>query len=184
VPHDRIDYHCRMTIGTVSRSMNFAKRIAILCMLACLLSVSAPALAQTTPLPEAKPFQPMETPGAPANLVTPPATSLITPSLLTPPTGVLNPPAGFSGGKVVMKQSVWQDYLRYLREDVSVGYGFFMITFDGSASDVKQCLNYTCQISTLDQATAVKECQARRNNRRCFVFAEGRHIKYGYQVVP
>jgi hypothetical protein len=84
----------------------------------------------------------------------------------------------------VMKQAVWQDYLRYLHEDVSLGYGFFMITIDGQASDSRQCTNYACQISPLEQGNAMTDCQSKRNNRRCIVFAEGRDIKYAYQVVP
>ena len=85
---------------------------------------------------------------------------------------------------MVMRQAVWKDYLRYLHEDVSTGFGLFMITVDGQASDVKQCTDYACQISPLSQSTAMTDCQGKRNNRRCIVFAEGRSIKYAYQVVP
>jgi hypothetical protein len=142
-----------------------------------------PAAQAQTKEPE-KPgdFKAMDTPGAPgapARLATPPAASL-----LTPATGVVNPQPGFSGSRMVMTQAVWRDYVRYLQNDVAVGYGFFMITVDGAASDVMQCKNYACQISPVTQSTALSACQAKLRNRRCVVFAEGRNIKYGYQVVP
>jgi len=126
----------------------------------------------------------METPGDPAELTTPPAGSLITPSLITPATGPVAPRPGFNGAKIVMKQTVWQDYLKYLHEEASLGYGLFMITVDGASSDVKDCATYACQISPLTRDTALSDCQMRRNNRRCIVFAEGRDIKYAYQVLP
>jgi len=158
----------------------------MLCAAALLfVALSGPnALAQDPPPPASHPFKPLDTPGAPANLTTPPSSSLITPSLLTPSTGPVTPPAGFTGGRMVMRQSVWQDYLRYLHDDVSLGYGFFMITVDGQASDSRQCTNYACQISPIEQDSAKADCQSKRNNRRCIVFAEGRDIKYAYLVVP
>jgi len=121
----------------------------------------------------------MQNPSDPAKLITPPSASLITPS-----TGPVNPPAGFTGSKMVMNQAVWQAYIQYVRNDVAMGFGFFMITVDGKASDVKKCNNYACQISPLIQETALSDCRTNRGNRRCIVFAEGRNIKYGYQVVP
>jgi hypothetical protein len=137
------------------------------------------ALAQGTEPEKPADFKAMETPGQPAPLTTAPGASLI-----TPPTGPANPPAGFTGSKMVMTQRVWQDYVKYLRNDVAIGYGLFMITVDGQASDVKQCRNYACQISPVTRAAALDECQAKLNKRRCVVFAEGRDIKYAYQVVP
>jgi hypothetical protein len=179
-----------MKRGTDQRSRNGDRRIAIARVLVCALAllcvalVTAPAFAQNPPPPSSDPFKALDTPGAPANLTTPPSSSLITPSLLTPSTGAVTPSPGFNGGRMVMRQSVWQDYLRYLHEDVAIGYGFFMITVDGQASDSRQCLNYACQISPLEQGNATADCQSKRNNRRCIVFAEGRDIKYAYQVVP
>jgi hypothetical protein len=124
-------------------------------------------------------FKAMEKPGGPANLTTSPAASLITPA-----TGPVNPLPGFTGSRMVMTQAVWRDYVRYLQNDVALGYGFFMVTVDGASSDVKQCKNYACQISPVTQSTALGECQTKLKNRRCVVFAEGRDIKYAYQVVP
>jgi hypothetical protein len=121
----------------------------------------------------------METPGAPARLTTSPAASLI-----TPPTGPLPPQPGFTGSTMVMTQAVWREYVRYLRNDAALGYGLFMISVDGAQSDVKQCKNYACQINPVTQSTALSECRAKLQNRRCVIFAEGRDIKYGYQVVP
>jgi hypothetical protein len=123
-------------------------------------------------------FKAMEQPGA-APLTSAPAASLITPA-----TGPVNPLPGFTGSRMVMTQAVWREYVRYLQNDVALGYGLFMITVDGASSDVKQCKNYACQISPVTQSTALSECQAKSKNRRCVVFAEGRDIKYGYQVVP
>jgi hypothetical protein len=163
------------------------RRLAIAVAAALSVGAFAPAaLAQNPPPtgPTSDPFKAMSTPNGPATLTTPPSSSLITPSLMTPATGPVVPPAGFNGGKMVMKQAVWQDYLRYLHNDVASGFGFFMITVDGAASDVKQCTDYACQISPFSQSTAKTDCQAKRNNRRCVVFAEGRSIKYAYQVVP
>jgi hypothetical protein len=160
---------------------------SVLLWAAAVLCVSLPAasaFAQNPPPPASDPFKALDTPGAPANLTTPPSSSLITPSLLTPSTGVVTPAPGFNGGRMVMRQSVWQEYLSYLHQDVAIGYGFFMITVDGQASDSRQCPNYACQISPLEQGNAVADCQSKRNNRRCIVFAEGRDIKYAYQVVP
>jgi len=152
--------------------------IAIASVLA--LALFPPAAQGQTVKPE-KPgdFKAMQTPGAPAPLTTAPGASLITPA-----TGPINPQPGFTGGRMVMTQAVWRDYVRYLRNDVAIGYGFFMITADGAASDVRLCKNYACQISPVTQSTALSECQAKLRNRRCVIFAEGRDIKYGYQVVP
>jgi len=179
-----------MTRGRDQRSRNGDRRSAIAksllraVIVLCVALLTAPAWAQNPPPPSSDPFKPLDTPGAPANLTTPPSTSLITPSLLTPSTGVATPRPGFNGGRMVMRQQVWQDYLRYLHQDVAIGYGFFMITVDGEASDSRTCTTYACQISPLEQGNAVADCQSKRNNRRCIVFAEGRDIKYAYQVVP
>ncbi|WP_395022402.1 hypothetical protein [Dongia sp.] len=137
------------------------------------------AVAQSTEPEKPADFKAMQTPGMPAPLTTTPGASLITPA-----TGAVNPPAGFTGSKMVMTQRVWQDYVKYLRNDVAIGYGLFMITVDGQASDVKSCRNYACQISPITRTAALDECRAKLNKRRCIVFAEGRDIKYAYQVVP
>lgn len=137
------------------------------------------AHAQTKEPEKPADFKAMEAPGATPNLTTNPAASLITPT-----TGPVNPPPGFTGSRMIMTQAVWRDYVRYLQNDVAIGYGFFMISVDGASSDVKQCKNYACQISPVSQSTALGECQTKHKNRRCVVFAEGRDIKYGYQVVP
>lgn len=152
---------------------------AAIAFLAVLVFGGPAAQGQSTEPEKPADFKPMETPGAPKPLTTAPAESLITPA-----TGIPNPPPGFTGSKMVMTQRVWQDYVRYLRNDVAIGYGLFMITADGQSSDVKQCKNYACQISPVTRTTALGECQAKMNNRRCVVFAEGRDIKYAYQVVP
>jgi hypothetical protein len=151
---------------------------AVLVAMACALFLSAgQAQAQSTEPEKPADFKAMKDPNA--ALTTAPAASLITPA-----TGPANPPAGFTGSKMVMTQRVWQDYVKYLRNDVAIGYGLFMITVDGQASDVKQCKNYACQISPVSRTTALDECQARLKKGRCVVFAEGRDIKYAYQVVP
>lgn len=144
---------------------------------------SAAAQAQTVEPEKPADFKAMDTPGAPAALTTTPGASPGA-SLITPATGVPNPPPGFTGSKMVMTQRVWQDYVKYLRNDVAIGYGLFMITVDGQSSDVKQCKNYACQISPVTRTTALDECKSKMSNRRCVVFAEGRDIKYAYQVVP
>ena len=153
-------------------------RIAVASAIA--LAIFLPAAYAQTKEPE-KPgdFKAMEAPGGPTNLTTSPGASLITPS-----TGPVNPQAGFTGSRMVMTQAVWRDYVRYLRNDVAIGYGLFMITVDGQASDVKQCKNYACQISPVTQSAALSDCQTKLRKRRCVIFAEGRDIKYGYQVVP
>jgi hypothetical protein len=147
---------------------------------AILLATFLPAAHAQTKQPE-KPedFKAMEAPGRAAPLTTAPGASLITPA-----TGPVNPQPGFSGSKMVMTQAVWRDYVRYLQNDAAIGYGLFMITVDGASSDVKSCKNYACQISPVTRSTALSECQAKLRNRRCVVFAEGRDIKYAYQVVP
>jgi len=146
--------------------------------IACAL-FSPAAQAQSTEPQKPADFKAMEMPGSPAALTTSPAASLITPA-----TGVVNPPPGFTGSKMVMTQQVWSEYVKYLRNDVAIGYGLFMVTADGRAYDVKECKNYACQISPVTRSTALDECRAKLNNRRCVVFAEGRDIKYAYQVVP
>jgi hypothetical protein len=157
-------------------------------MLPALIAIAAlmtfaftlPAADAQTNTPE-KPadFKAMEAPGAPSNLTTSPAASLITPA-----TGPVNPPPGFNGSRMIMTSAVWREYVRYLQNDVAIGYGLFMISVDGASSDVKGCKNYACQISPVTRSTALSECQAKLKNRRCVVFAEGRDIKYAYQVVP
>lgn len=167
------------------RKIRARTRILLAGATVLVLGFAAPAArAQNPPPPEPEPFKAMQTPTDPAQLTTPPAGSLLTPSLSTPATGPVNPPAGFTGGKMVMKQTVWQDYLRYLRDDVAIGYGLFLVTVDGSASFVNPCKDYACQISPVSQSNALSDCRSARNNRRCVVFAEGRDIKYAYQVVP
>jgi hypothetical protein len=137
------------------------------------------AHAQSTVPPTPEQFKAMQTPSSPAALMTAPGASLITPA-----TGVPNPPAGFTGSKMVMTQRVWQDYVKYLRNDVAIGFGLFMITVDGQHSDVMPCKNYTCQINPVTRMTALDQCRAKSNSQRCIVFAEGRDIKYAYQVLP
>jgi hypothetical protein len=137
------------------------------------------AQAQSTEPQKPEAFKGMETPGSPATLTTSPAASLITPA-----TGVVNPPPGFTGSKMVMTQQVWNEYVKYLRDDVAIGYGLFMVTVNGRGYDVMQCKNYACQISPVTRTTALDECRTKMNNQRCVVFAEGRDIKLAYQVVP
>jgi hypothetical protein len=138
---------------------------------------ASPVDAQTKEPEKPADFKAMETPGAPATLTTP-STSLITPA-----TGVANPPPGFTGSKIVMTQQVWGEYVKYLRNDIALGYGLFMITVDGRAYHAMECKNYACQISPVTRTTALDQCQSIQK-RRCIVFAEGRDIKYAYQVVP
>jgi len=161
------------------------RRIAVTAVAAAMafaLFFGAAAWAQSTE-PQTKPeqFRGMETPGQPATLVTPPSSAG---SLITPATGVVNPPPGFTGSKMVMTQEVWNDYVKYVRNDVTIGFGLFLVTVDGRASYVEQCKNYACQISPVSRSKAIDECQDIMSKRRCIVFAEGRDIKYAYQVVP
>jgi hypothetical protein len=157
-------------------SMRGTALIAITAAMAFALLASS-AQAQTVEPPKPSDFKAMETPGAPATLTTP-STSLITPA-----TGVVNPQPGFTGSKMVMTQQVWNEYVKYLRNDVAIGYGLFMITVDGRANHAMDCKNYACQISPVTRNTALDACQSIQK-RRCIVFAEGRDIKYAYQVVP
>src|SRR5690349_5159185 len=136
--------------------------------------ITSAAHAQTKEPEKPADFKAMETPGAPSNLITSPAASLITPA-----TGPVNPQPGFNGSRMVMTQAVWKDYLRYLQNNVALGYGFFMVTVDGQHSEVKECKNYACQISPVTQSTALSDCQAKMRKQRCVIFAEGRSIKYG-----
>jgi hypothetical protein len=168
----------RMKSGAQCLMQRCAAMIAVVSMLLLVCFLPA-ASAQNAPPPKPEDFKAMQQPGAPSNLTTAPAASLITPA-----TGPVAPQPGFNGSRVVMTQAVWRDYVRYLQNDVAVGYGIFMVTVDGAASDVKQCNNYACQISPISQSTALSECQAKQRNRRCVIFAEGRAIKYAYQVVP
>jgi hypothetical protein len=173
-----------MKLGVVVRKSMRKMATALGGASALLLVLSASQGFAQNASPDPTPFKAMQTPLQPGQNGTPPASSLITPSLLTPPGGAQNPPAGFTGAKMVMRQSVWQQYVKYLRNDVAIGFGFFMITVDGEASDVKRCDGYACQISPITQGAALRDCQALLKNRRCVVFAEGRDIKYAYQVVP
>jgi hypothetical protein len=94
------------------------------------------------------------------------------------------PPAGFNGARMVMARTVWQRFVAYLNRDIATGFGFFMISVDGQSSEVKLCPDYACQISTLEQDAALDDCKAANRHQRCVVFAEGRTIKMGYQVLP
>jgi hypothetical protein len=178
VSEGRIDYHCIMKRSAELTPGMHKTLIAVASAVSLALFLPA-AFGQTKEPQKPADFQAMPVPGAPAPLTTAPGASLITPA-----TGPINPQPGFSGSKMVMTQAVWRDYVRYLRNDVAMGYGLFMITVDGNSSDVKQCKNYACQISPVTRSTALSECQAKLKNRRCVVFAEGRDIKYAYQVVP
>jgi hypothetical protein len=150
---------------------------ALIALAMSLVLLTSPVEAQTKEPEKPADFKAMETPGSPATLTTPNA------SLITPATGVPNPQPGFTGSKVVMTQQVWGEYVKYLRNDVSIGYGLFMVTVDGRTYDVLECKNYACQISPITRTTALDACQSKQR-RRCIVFAEGRDIKYAYQVVP
>ncbi len=158
----------------------FVRRTRIAVASVIVLAIFSLATHAQTKEPE-KPgdFKAMGAPAGPADLTTSPGASLITPA-----TGPVNPPPGFTGSRMVMTQSVWRNYVRYLQNDVAIGYGLFMITVDGTASDVKPCENYACQISPITQATALSDCREKLMRRRCVIFAEGRDIKVGYQVVP
>jgi len=160
--------------------LSMLRAVAIAAVAACTFGPSLPAAqAQTAEPLQPETFRAMDTPGAPKDLITAPA-----PSLITPATGVPNPPPGFTGNKMVMTQQVWSSYVSYLRNEAATGYGLFMITVDGTHHDVKQCENYACQISPVTRTTALGACQVKMHNRRCVVFAEGRDIKVAYQVVP
>jgi len=101
--------------------------------------------------------------------------------------GTINPaqpPSGFDGARMVMTRSVWQKFVAYLNNDVSTGFGFFMISVDGQISAVRDCADYACQISPIEQESALEDCKTLAVNRRCVVFAEGRDIKMAYQVLP
>jgi hypothetical protein len=164
-----------------SAKLRNAARIALMAVVAIAAVSAAQAQDQSTEPKKPEQFRAMETPGQPATLVTPPASAE---SLITPPTGVVNPPPGFTGSKMVMTQEVWNDYVKYVRNDVAIGFGLFLVTVDGRASYVEQCKNYACQISPVSRSKAIDECRDTMNKRRCIVFAEGRDIKYAYQVVP
>ena len=152
---------------------------AVSIAVACTVVLAGAAYAQSTVPVQPEQFKAMQTPSSPEALTTAPAASLITPA-----TGIPNPPPGFTGSKMVMTQRVWQDYVKYLRNDVAIGYGLFMISVDGQHGEVKPCKNYACQISPVTRSTALDECRAKASNKRCIVFSEGRDIKYAYQVVP
>jgi hypothetical protein len=167
-----------MTEATASPISTRQALIALAWVVA--LAIISPSAHGQTAQPE-KPadFKAMEAPGAGAPLTTSPGASLITPA-----TGPVNPLPGFNGARMIMTQAVWRDYVRYLQNDAATGYGLFMVTVDGASSDVKSCKNFACQISPVTRSAALKECQTKLRNRRCVVFAEGRTIKYAYQVVP
>ena len=164
-----------------SRTLQRTRAAAVAAAIATAFSAQA-VLAQSTVPEKPAQFQGMETPGSPASLTPNPNAPSPAAALITPLTPV-SPRLGFTGSKMVMTQRVWQDYAGYLRNDVAIGYGLFMITVDGQASYVKDCKNYACQISPVTRMQALDECQAKMNKRRCVVFAEGRDIKYAYEVV-
>jgi hypothetical protein len=172
-----------MNRSTKLRNAARIARTAAVAVIASAVFLSAAQAQQTMPTvpKDPEPFKAMETPGAPTTLVTPPSSAE---SLITPATGVASPPPGFTGSKMVMTQEVWNEYVKYVRNDVAIGFGLFLVTVDGRASYVEQCKNYACQISPVSRSKAMDECQDTMNKRRCVVFAEGRDIKYAYQVVP
>src|SRR5262245_22151107 len=107
-------------------------------LLALVLFLPA-AQAQTIPPPKPEDFKAMQTPNGPASIAPVPGVTGPDASLLTSPNGPAAPAPGFTGSKMVMTQSVWQQYVRYLQNDVSIGFGFFMISVDGLMGEVKQC---------------------------------------------
>jgi len=94
------------------------------------------------------------------------------------------PVPGFNGARMVMSQSVWQKFVIYLNNTAATGFGFFMISVDGQRSTERVCADYVCQIGSFEQQRALDDCKIAFGNTRCVVFAEGRNIKMGYQVLP
>lgn len=138
---------------------------------------TAPASAQAT------------TPATPAPLVPPTSPSLgpidnSTNGPITTAPATTAPVAGFNGATIVMTRSVWNNFVLYLENHVTTGFGFFMVTVDGGADAVRDCPDYACEIDPIQQASALDDCKTANRNIRCVIFAEGRHIKLGYQVLP
>ena len=95
------------------------------------------------------------------------------------------PVAGFTGAQMVMSKDVWQKFVQYLNGTAATGFGIFMITVDGQRGVEKVCADYGCQINPIEQQLALDDCKASSSAaKRCVVFAEGRTIKMGYQVLP
>ena len=165
-----------MTKSSTTASRHLPGRIVLTLAAVLVLGLVLPAHAQDGGYAaRAKITPPTPVPVAPA-----PATYGNPPPKIDP----TQPQPGFNGARMVMSRDVWQRFVVYLSSDATTGFGFFMITVDGQASQVKTCADYACQISPLEQDAALDDCKTQSHNRRCVVFAEGRNIKMGYQVLP
>jgi hypothetical protein len=94
-----------------------------------------------------------------------------------------SPPLGFDGARLVISQDIWGKFAQYLQNDATMGFALFLVTYDGEKFDVVDCADYACEISPISQQSAIDQCQDTYKPQRCIIFAEGRHIKYAYQVV-
>jgi hypothetical protein len=101
-----------------------------------------------------------------------------------PPTATLA-----SGEKVVITQATYNAYINYKHWIMPksytkpVGAGYFAITKDGRGWGITGCPDTSCDIGTLHDADAIRECSNRNGGAPCLVFARQDQIIVPYEIV-
>jgi hypothetical protein len=93
-----------------------------------------------------------------------------------------------SGEKVVISQATYNAYINYKQWIMPksyakpVGAGYFAITKDGHGWGITGCPDTSCDIGTLHDADAIRECSNRNGGAPCLVFARQDQIIVPYEI--
>jgi hypothetical protein len=93
-----------------------------------------------------------------------------------------------SGEKVVISQATYNAYINYKQwimpksYSKPVGDGYFAVTKDGRGWGITGCPDTFCDVGTLHDADAIRECSNRNGGAPCLVFAHQDKIVVPYEI--
>jgi hypothetical protein len=93
-----------------------------------------------------------------------------------------------SGEKVMITQATYNAYINYkawvMPKSYSkpVGDGYFAVTKDGHGWGITGCPDTFCDVGTLHEADAIRECSNRNGGAPCLVFAHQDKIVVPYEI--
>jgi hypothetical protein len=93
-----------------------------------------------------------------------------------------------SGEKVVISKATYNAYINYKQWVMPksythpVGDGYFAVTKDGRGWGITGCPDTFCDVGTLHEADAIRECSNRNGGAPCLVFAHQDKIVVPYEI--
>jgi hypothetical protein len=93
-----------------------------------------------------------------------------------------------SGEKVVISKATYNAYINYKQwvmpksYSQPVGDGYFAVTKDGRGWGITGCPDTFCDVGTLHEADAIRECSNRNGGAPCLVFAHQDKIVVPYEI--